>query len=80
MKIALSAIYHFQSKKIKKGTSHVAVKFCVAVVSMHTRLLQQIQKKKRVSSVELKHLHQMRRGLKELRNAWKPMMHMRFVI
>ena len=45
MKIALSAIYDFQSKEIKTGgTSHAAVKCCVVVVSMQTRLLQQIQK------------------------------------
>jgi hypothetical protein len=66
MKIALSAIYDFQSKEIKECTSHVAVKLCVAVVTMHTRLLKQTQKNTRsVSSVDLKDLIQMRRMLKE---------------
>jgi hypothetical protein len=65
MKIALSAIYDFRSKKIKVRTSHAAVKFCVAVVPMHTQLQQQIQKDTSVSSVELKQLHQVRSRLKE---------------
>jgi hypothetical protein len=65
MKIALSAIYDFQSKQIKRVTSHAAVKCCVVVVTMHTLLLHQIQEYTRVSSVELKDFHQMRRILKE---------------
>jgi hypothetical protein len=61
MKIALSAIYDFQSKKIKVGTSHAAVKCSVAVVTVHTWLLQQLQKDSSASSVELKDLLQTRR-------------------
>jgi DNA polymerase III epsilon subunit-like protein len=67
MKIALSAICDSQSIHIKERTSHAAVKCCVAVVSMHTRLLQQIQEdsNSNVSSVELKQSHQTRRILKD---------------